>query len=273
MRVRKYTPSDRLAWDKFVLKSKNSHFMFNRDYVEYHSDRFDDFSLIIVNRDDEVIGIFPANFNDQILYSHQGLTFGGLCIEKSTTINIVLEMFEKIISFLQDTTTITKIIYKRLPDFYSNYPSQEDLYALFSLNAVLSRRDLSSTIDMRNQQPIRKGRLGQVKKAKRSGILVEEIERLSPFWNLLHDVLKARHSSSPVHTIEEIQELRDIFPENLKCFVAKKEDIVIAGALVYVTDKVAHTQYLACNSVGRDLGALDLIIHNLILIIIYINFT
>ena len=264
LRVKKYDAVDRVAWDEFVIKSKNSHFMFLRDYIEYHSDRFNDYSLIVTNDANNVIGILPANLNDHILHSHQGLTFGGLCIKKNATITLVLEMFEKIIEFLQDNTTIKKIIYKRLPDFYSTYPAQEDLYALFSLRAVLIRRDLSSAIDMREPLPIRKGRLGQVKKARRENVLIEQINHLDSFWTLLHGVLNTRHGANPVHTIAEIQALRDIFPENLKCFIAKKEGITVAGTLVYVTDRVAHTQYMASNSVGRDVGALDLIVHNLI---------
>ena len=78
MKVRKYKATDQKVWDDFVIKSKNSHFMFFRDYLDYHSNRFEDFSLIVSNDDHTVIGILPANINHQALVSHEGLTFGAV---------------------------------------------------------------------------------------------------------------------------------------------------------------------------------------------------
>lgn len=56
-------------------------------------------------------------------------------------------------------------IYKRMPDFYTNYPSQEDLYALYKLEAKLYRRDVSVAIDLHQPLPISKMRKRHVKKA------------------------------------------------------------------------------------------------------------
>ena len=41
-----YGPGDRAAWDAFVRASKNGNFLFLRDYMEYHRDRFEDASLV-----------------------------------------------------------------------------------------------------------------------------------------------------------------------------------------------------------------------------------
>ena len=40
---------------------------------------------------------------------------------------------------------ISKLIYKAIPHIYHTVPAEEDLYALFLLNAKLFRRDVSST--------------------------------------------------------------------------------------------------------------------------------
>ena len=48
-KVRKYTDSERALWNGFLPRCKNAHFMFHRDFMEYHSDRFSDFSLIITD--------------------------------------------------------------------------------------------------------------------------------------------------------------------------------------------------------------------------------
>ena len=44
--IRRYAPADKPLWDGFVALSKNATFLHYRDYMDYHSDRFSDFSLM-----------------------------------------------------------------------------------------------------------------------------------------------------------------------------------------------------------------------------------
>ena len=93
MRISLYTSNDHFEWNEFISKAKNSHFMFYREYMDYHSDRFTDFSIMVRSDMQELLAVLPANINNRTLYSHQGLTFGGLCIKKDATTNLVLEIF------------------------------------------------------------------------------------------------------------------------------------------------------------------------------------
>ena len=36
----KYTPEYRQQWDEYVAKARNATFLFYRNYMDYHSDRF-----------------------------------------------------------------------------------------------------------------------------------------------------------------------------------------------------------------------------------------
>ena len=45
--------------------------------MEYHSDRFKDYSLLFY-RDGQLVGLLPANIRNDTLFSHEGLTFGGV---------------------------------------------------------------------------------------------------------------------------------------------------------------------------------------------------
>jgi hypothetical protein len=260
MKVELYKSSDRDEWNNFVSFAKNSHFMFHRDYMEYHADRFTDFSLIARNEKGEVIAILPANLSSRTLHSHQGLTFGGLCIKKNTTTRMVLDTFNLLITFVKSTNLIDDIIYKRLPDFYANYPSQEDLYALFKLGAKLYRRDVSVAVDLHQPLPMSSMRKRHVKKAVKNNVLFCEEGNLSEFWMLLTQVLQSQHGVGPVHSLSEINNLKHSFPESIKCFSARKDGIVIAGTVVFETADVVHTQYLANGLLGRELGGLDLVI-------------
>ncbi len=263
MTIVKYTVDQKNNWNEFVRNSKNSHFFFLRDYMEYHSDRFDDFSLMIFDETDKLIAILPANIKENILYSHQGLTFGGFLVDDRMKTEIMLEIFESLKHFLKEQN-IKKIVYKCIPYIYHLKPSEEDRYALFRNDAKLIRRDVTSTIDLTEQVRYSKGRKWTINKAKKESIETFESNDYEIFWELLTGVLKSNHEAKPVHTLEEIKKLASFFPKNIKLFLAKKDERIVSGALIYENQNIVHTQYLANSEEGRELGALDLLIDYLI---------
>jgi len=95
-KIKKYEDLDKIMWNDFLLKCKNYHFMFNRDFMEYHSDRFKDFSLIFKNDKHKIIALLPGNIKDKIFYSHQGLTFGGFLIDRGVHTADMLELFAQL---------------------------------------------------------------------------------------------------------------------------------------------------------------------------------
>lgn len=46
IRIEQYTPVRQAAWDDLIDHSKSPMFMFKRGFMEYHADRFQDFSLL-----------------------------------------------------------------------------------------------------------------------------------------------------------------------------------------------------------------------------------
>ncbi|MDN5093711.1 GNAT family N-acetyltransferase [Aliarcobacter butzleri] len=263
MTIIKYTKDQKNNWNEFVKNSKNSHFFFQRDYMEYHSDRFEDFSLMFFDETDKLIAMLPANIKENILYSHQGLTFGGFLVDDKMKTETMLEIFELLKQFLKEKN-IVKIVYKCIPYIYHIKPSEEDRYGLFRNDAKLIRRDVTSTIDLTEQVRYSKGRKWTINKAKKESIQTFESDDYETFWKLLTSVLEANHEAKPVHTLEEMIKLALLFPKNIKLFLAKKDERVVSGALIYENQSVVHTQYLANSEEGRELGALDLLIDYLI---------
>ena len=262
-RVQRYSRNHEQAWNDFLRSSKNGHFMFFRQYVEYHSDRFEDFSLIFSDEKGRVVALLPANLAEGVCYSHQGLSFGGFLTSQKTSTQDVVALFDSLVAYLKQNSVL-RLVYKPIPYFYFSLPAQEDLYALYRNDATLIRRDVSSVIDL--HQPIRysKGRKWSVNKAKKDDMSVIEKVNLPEFWSLLTDTLKSQHEARPTHKLEEMQSLRDAFPENIRLFVAEKNGQVLAGALLFVNRDVVHTQYLANSTIGRELAALDLVLDHLI---------
>lgn len=250
-------------WDSFLKTCKNYHFMFERRYMEYHSDRFLDFSILIYDEKNKVVALLPANLNDGVLYSHQGLTFGGLLIDKNMRINELLEIFDFIKIFLKEHN-ILKVVYKCIPHIYHKFPAQEDLYVLFRNQAKLYRRDISSAIEIGKDYKYSKGRKWGINKAKKQNIMCMEINKPSEIWSLIREVLNQNHEANPVHNETEIDYLKTCFPNNIKCYAALLNEKIVAGVVTYETEEVIHTQYLATNDIGRETCALDLLVDTII---------
>ena len=119
--VELYTPERKKEWNIFIENAKNSTFLFDRNYMDYHADRFQDFSLMIY-RKNKLYALLPANKKSNVLYSHQGLTYGGLIMSKKSTTLEVIETFQAINSFLKEQN-IDKVIYKPIPYIYHQVPS------------------------------------------------------------------------------------------------------------------------------------------------------
>ena len=263
--ISRYTANDKNEWDAFLDNAKNGHFIFKRDYMDYHSDRFSDYSILArCQKNNNIVALLPANNSNGQLISHQGLTFGGLVISAKLTMKTVLEIFDSIMNYLNSLHKFNSLIYKRIPDFYTSYPAQEDLYALFLLGAKLIRRDVSVAIDLKNPLPFQTLRKRMINKAKKNNLKILEVDDYSSYWNMLNDVLMEQHQVTPTHSLSEIESLRNHFPSNIRCFVAMDDDEILAGTIIYETEMVAHAQYLACSSRGRNIGALDLVIGHLV---------
>ena len=252
--IRKYKEDFKDEWDNFISKAKNSHFFFNRDYMDYNSNRFKDFSLLCYFKNN-LIALLPANVADNTIYSYGGLTFGGLITNERMTASLMLGLFQDILKYYSKEG-LTIIIYKPVPYIYHKIPAQEDLYALFTQNAKLIRRDVSSIIDLQENIHYTKGRKWSINKAKKNSIEVKRCERYNDFMKMLQKVLKERHNLKPTHSLEEIKLLAARFPQNIKLFCAFRNEEMLAGTVIFENNFTVHTQYMSSNEKGRELGKL-----------------
>lgn len=258
MEVKKYQAEDKARWNDFLSSAKNSHFLFHRDYMEYHSDRFKDHSLMFFNNE-SLLAILPANLKDGSLYSHQGLTYGGFICSNKMTASTMLDCFSALKNYCK-SESIKEIFYKALPYIYHLIPAQEDLYALFRNNAELYRADVSATIDLSTKAPIRNSRLRSIKKAKELNAQIEEASDYQAFFELVAKRLDEKYQVKPTHTYQEMELLASRFPENIKLDLLKINGELLAGAICYLSKSVCHAQYIFASDKGRELSMPDLLI-------------
>lgn len=250
--IRRYNSSDRADWNSFVEKSKNSTFLFNRAYVDYHQDRFKDHSLLVYS-DNKLSGLFIANEKDDRIESHGGLTYGGLILDPTSKLEQVLQYFCHITKYYH-SNGFKSILYKSVPSYFAAMPSNEDLYALFLLNASLVKREASMVIDL--AWPFKE-------KSQKSFNAVQSKDP-EQFWNeVLIPNLNERYSAEPVHSLSEMKLLMERFPKNIELFEVRGPQLT-AGAVVYVTPTVAHLQYISSNQLGRTSDASSALIDYLV---------
>lgn len=263
IRCEAYAAEKYADWNAFVDNSKNGTFLFKRDYMEYHADRFNDCSLLFCDQNEKLVAVLPANIKDDALVSHGGLTFGGVISGSRMKTPQTLEIFKSLLEFAR-RKHLNRIVYKAVPHIYHAQPAEEDLYALFRFGAQLVRRDVSTTIQMKDRLAVSKGRKWTVNQSRKNALEVRESSDFKTFMRLEAEVLAAKYNVAPIHTAEEMQLLAGRFPENIKLFAAFSGSEMLAGAIVYASHTVAHAQYLAAGDEGKKLFALDAVLQHLI---------
>ena len=263
-KIIKYTSEHDQIWNNFVAHAKNATFLFHRDFMEYHSDRFKDFSLLVFDEKENLKAILPANISENKLYSHQGLTYGGIIIEASLKLEKFIAIYAEILLFLNENK-IQTINFKLIPSIYCLQPSEEINYALFLSDAKLTRRDALATIDLKSQFKIDSNRIEGVKRAEKLGLKINKEKDFTSFWNtVLIPNLEAKHEAKPVHTLNEIQALQEKFPNNIVQYNVYQEKEIIAGATLFIDKKTVHVQYISAIGDKNQHGALDYLFHYLI---------
>ena len=254
----RYTADRADEWNRFVAESKNGTFLFDRRYMDYHADRFEDHSLMFYYGG-SLLAVLPAHLSDDTLCSHKGLTYGGLLMSVKLTIAHTMALFSEMNDYLRNKG-VRHVYYKCIPWIYHRLSSEEDLYALYHVCcARMVARDFSTNIFLSAGLRWERVRRRGIVRAQQAGISVERSDDYSAFWQVLTDNLSTKYGLKPVHSLDEITLLHSRFPENIKLYQAVKDGTVIGGVVLYLSEKVVHAQYSSATPEGKRLGAMDLL--------------
>ena len=261
--VRRYTPDKANEWNRFVAASKNGTVLFDRQFMDYHADRFTDCSLMFY-RDNALYALLPANVKGDVLTSHGGLTYGGLVMSSRCSAKGVQEVFAAMNTYLADLG-VRRVVYKAIPWIYHQLPAEEDLYALTSIShATLIIRDISSAVIGDRPVKFSESRKSGLRKALRMGLTVRESEDFATFWQILNANLTAKYGVRPVHSVSELELLHGHFPQGIRLYMVYDGETPLGGTLLFLTPQVLHTQYISATAEGKAHGAIDLLFNHLI---------
>jgi hypothetical protein len=257
-----FAPVHAERWDELVAASANGTFLHTRRFLSYHGERFLDRSVVVLDEKKHAVAAFPAALDPAAgaaIVSHPGITYGGLVMSRQMRGEAVLAVFDALLEHYRAAGAHV-LRYKAVPAMYHRWPAQDDLYALFRHGARLYRRDLSAAADLSRPQPWSERRRRAARRARDAGLnVVEGREQLVRFWPVLTQVLEARHHVQPVHTLADMQLLAGRFPDQIRFVGAQRQDRLLAGVVLFVSDRVCHAQYSVASDAGTEAGALDLV--------------
>ena len=252
----RYSPERKSEWNTFVRSSKNGTFLIEREYMDYHSDRFTDFSLMFY-RGGQLFALLPADVSCGVLRSHGGLTYGGLITGTGATAAAVVALFGELNAYMRECG-ISRIVYKAIPWIYHRVPSEEDLYAIFRVcNARIAARDISSTIAGQARIKWSRDRRYGINRVKNNGITVRQSDDYRAFWQVLDGNLGAKYGVRPVHTVDEMLLLKSRFPRNICLYTAVRDGVTLGGTVLYLTPQTVHAQYISASAEGKHLRVID----------------
>lgn len=269
LKVEVYTASREKHWDEFVDNSVNGTFMHSRRFLSYHPARkFDDCSLLFVDKD-RIVAVFPAaEAAGGALKSHPGATYGGLVVGERTTVRDLTDVLSHLTSFARQRGFAS--IWMRHPEgvFRKSLCGELDS-ALFAAGFAVVGRELSSAYDLCQPGAIlatfSKGAKALVSRAINAGIVAGEADHYDLYWKVLRANLLVRYDTEPTHSLDEILRLKQILGPRVRLVTATQNGGVLAGILMFImNNQAAHIMYSAQDYSLENSGALNLAVYEAI---------
>ena len=254
--VKRYCSDDFALWNDFISQATNATFLFDRNFMEYHADRFQDFSLLVFE-EDILQAVVPANYIDNQIFSHQGLTYGGFVFRNEFPIGQIEKVLSETFSFLQSQGFVKCEIKAMLP-FYAPDFHAEIQQVLSDKQAKITAQKMNLAIDFRTEYSISKSKLKHYRRLQSEGLVVKKEADCTIFWQeVLEPLLLEKYQTKPLHSLAEINSLQSKFPNHIEQYNLYRDGEILAGITLFKTATVIKSQYGATTENGKKFRALD----------------
>ena len=260
IRAETFTKAPTPDWDTVTRKAVNGHFMFERNYMDYHADRFDDHSLLFyddrVHSDREPVAVLPAHRKGGDLISHQGLPFAGLLWTEDVRMNAMAESVQALIDHMTKHD-LSRLIYSPVPAPYKRFHDDEDIYQIERAGAVVAGTKVGCSARIGSNPGISKNRREIVNRAARRGLRFETRIPLADSYGIISNCLQEKFQKRPVHTLAELELLTQRYPKAIRCDGVFHEDDLVHSIITFHSDTCVRAQYTGGTNRGRDMHAQD----------------
>ena len=262
MKIKRYTVDNQKEWDDFIKKSENGTFLHLRDYMDYHQDRFQDYSLMIYD-DEKPVALFPAHKNNRQIFSHNGLTYGDFIFPKNFRTEYKLQVINESFKYLKNNW-VDKVHIKTVPEIFKQYPNQINTYLYEIIGGKIEKILPFFVLDNQSFHP-NSDRKKNIKKAQKLDFTVQQNpELIDEFWKIVDENLQTKYQSRPVHSLDEIKLLMKRFPNEIELITAIKDNKIISGALCFKINHTFHFQYIHSVNDKELRGGVDSLVFRII---------
>jgi len=269
----RFTPDDAGGWDEFVWSANNGTLFQTRRFLSYHPEgRFVDHSLSFFSGGRRIAVLPAVDFHDgerRILLSHRGASYGGFMVRDTLGIRESFDLVEETIAHAWaegfDAIDLTPP-----PQIYFRRPSNYIDFALVQNGFVYRKREISSVIPLDYPREAILSTFSEssrraVRRARKQGVLVRESDDYAGFYEILKRNLRLRHNVHPTHTLEELLQVRDLFPERIRLFAAYHGETMVAGVVMFICNpRVVLAFYISHNEEYQQYRGVNALFHDII---------
>jgi len=271
--TRRFSLADTPLWETFVASANNGTLFHERKFLGYHpTGRFTDHSLIL-EKGGKPKGLFPAvEIKEAVgrsLVSHQGSSYGGIVVQQNLTFQESYDLVEALCEYARKQG-FQRVQMTLPPAIYQHTVSNYLDFSLIKHGFTYKKRDVSSMLNIesspeKNLERFAASHRTAVRKAIKQEVSVRESEDWSDFYDLLQENLKIRHNVQPTHSLEELMQLKVLYPDQIKLFGAYWEEKLIAGVVNFSANSdVVLAFYISHKEEYQHLRAVNLLFYEII---------
>ena len=268
----RFQSTEEQSWDLFVPKTNNGTLFHLRSFLNYHpKTRFNDHSLM-VRKKGGLFSLFPAA--EQILngkktlISHPGATVGSFTLPENLSLADSFNLVEKLIEYAKNEN-FQRIRISLPPNLYQRRITDYMEYSFFKFGFIYAKREVTSILFLedtieKTKMKFRPSHLRAVRKALDKNIVVRQSKNLGDFYAILKNNLEIRHGVSPTHSLEELINLFNLFPDKIRLFAAFLDGLMIAGVVTFqINQRVLLAFYISHDDRYSHLRAVNILFYNI----------
>jgi len=271
--VDRYNDSFLNEWEEIVHSSNNGTLFHTRKFLSYHSkDKFIDHSLIFY-KNNKPLSVFPAAETTEsykkILISHPGASMGSFVTPADLSFSDALQLVDQLNLYLKKQKfsrariTLPPIIYNQRKTNYIDYSLLRSGYK-YVKREVSSILFLEDSIE-KNVNQFKPSHRQALRKAQRSGLVVNNSDDFNSFYNILKKNLSNRHNVKPTHTVDELLKLKKLFPKNILLHAAFLKNTMVGGVINFVANKnVILAFYISHNESYQEHRPINLLFYEIL---------
>lgn len=273
LKIEVYNQSHQKDWDNFIGSSRNGTFMQQRTFLNYHPPgRFVDCSLMVYNSHGNLIAVIPAAQKmeglKKVFSSYPGASHGGIIVDRKFGTYEAMALVPLLTEYCK-SNNFNAIQIKMVPRIYHFWPSDEIEFALRYYGFSISTTELATALPIKElanaSDHLIESTQRNIRKSQRLGVTIEESNDLTTYWSILTDNLKQKHNAEPTHTLAEITDLTNRYPQSIKLFAAFLQGEMVSGVVVFLLNsRVINCFYIASNNKYQNLRSLELLFYKLI---------